>query len=165
MNSRRRITVGVQLLASCALGVIGLGLHSGCGSSYPKCIVVGGKVTYHGKAVGAGSVCFVPVGKEGAKGLLRPASGDLQADGSYVMKTFQPSDGVLPGQYAVSIVAVDYHGAPQRNRDMESGTGKPDFRLPSTIPTKYASPQTSRLKATIPADASGSLRFDFDLID
>jgi hypothetical protein len=131
-----------------------LGALAGCGSSYPKCIIVTGRVTYQGRPVKAGMVSFTRLGPTSSKELVRPASGDLQADGSYTMRTFGSGEGVLPGEYAVTIVAFDY----QRGRD--------EFqRLPSLIPTKYGSPETSGFKAIVPPDVSGPLHFDFALTD
>lgn len=126
----------------------------GCGDKYPKCVRVGGRITYHGKPVKMGMVSFVQTGNEKEGGLLHPATGDIKSDGSYAMQTFRSGDGVLPGDYAVTITAFDY-GSP---RDEQQ-------RLPSLVPAKYGSPQTSGLKATVPADAWGSLQMDFDLKD
>lgn len=137
-----RLTIAVLLAA-------GLG----CGSSYPKCIGVTGHVTYHGKPVTAGIVSFVPIGQPAGGQLVRPATGDLQADGSYVIRTFRDGQGALPGEYAVTIVAYDYS---QKRDELQS--------LPSLIPTEYGAPETSGLKVTIPA-ASGPLQIDFPLTD
>jgi hypothetical protein len=131
-----------------------LGAIAGCGSSYPTCVGVRGRVTYHGKPVKAGMISFTRRGQTSAAELVRPATGELRADGSYTMSTFRSGEGVLPGKYIVTIVAFDYSG----KRDELQ-------RLPSLIPTKYGSPETSGLKATVPSDASGALQLDFDLTD
>jgi hypothetical protein len=41
----------------------------------------------------------------------------------------------------------------------------PAVKLEYAIPAKYVNPHTSGLIATVPADASGSLWFDFELCD
>jgi hypothetical protein len=148
----RRETVG--LLICCWIAAAILGSAAGCGNGYPKCAIVHGRVTYRGKPVGTGVVSFVRVDQAKTGGLVRPATGDLQADGSYEMKTFRDGDGVLPGEYAVSIVSFDYSG---KRNDLQ--------RLPSLIPSKYGLPETSGLKAAVPADASGALQMDFELKD
>jgi hypothetical protein len=125
----------------------------GCGQSHPKCVAVGGQVTYRGQPVKNGCVTFTPIGRTDHGTLVRPATGDVQADGTYVMKTFGRDEGVLPGDYAVSISVFDYSRGLVRNR------------VPSAIPTKYESTETSGLKATIPPDASARLQFNFDLTD
>jgi hypothetical protein len=141
-------------LVGCSTIVVLGGAIGGCGSSYPKCVEVRGRVTYQGKPVKAGIVSFSRLGSTGGNSLVRPAAGDLQADGSYTMRTFRSGEGVLPGEYVVTVVAFDYSG----KRDALQ-------RLPSLIPAKYGSPDTSGLKATVPPDASGRLQVDFDLHD
>lgn len=156
MKRQRRVKEDLPpgRLLGCLAMALFLIAAAGCGDKYPKCVNVRGHVTYQGKPVKAGMVSFTRLGQPGGGELLRPATGDLQADGSYTMKTFRSGEGVLPGEYAVSIVAFDY-GA---KRDEQQ-------RLPTLIPTKYGSPQTSGLKATVPADARGTINFDFDLTD
>lgn len=131
-----------------------LGVAAGCGSSYPKCVGVKGHVTYQGKPVMAGIVSFVRTGQVDGGELVRPAEGDLRADGSFTMRTFRGAEGVLPGEYAVTIVAYDYS---QKRDELQ--------RIPSLIPTKYGAVETSGLKAVVPADVSGPLQVDFPLTD
>jgi hypothetical protein len=153
-NNANGLTLDKQGRLVCwSVAALLAGATAGCGPSYPKCIGVTGQVTYRGKSVGSGIVSFTRLGPTGGK-LDRPAAGDLHADGSYTMRTFRSGEGVLPGEYAVTIVAFDY--ASKRDQFQ---------RLPSLIPTKYGSPQTSGLKATVPPDAAGPIRFDFDLAD
>lgn len=144
------------------VGSLLLAMSAGCGSSYPRCVEVGGRVTYRGQPVKDGWVSFTPVNQTSGEKLMRPASGNLQADGSYIMKTFREGEGVLPGEYAVTIAAFDYSGEVDRKTTADN---RPDRRLPSTVPLKYASPVTSGLKATISADATRQLTFDFNLSD
>jgi hypothetical protein len=138
----------------------------GCGRSGPSCVRVQGRVTHRGKPLGSGSICFTPTGQTLGKAANRPANGELQPDGSYVMQTFGENDGVLPGEYAVSIVAWDY-SRPASNRGPDGRplpagvSGKPA----SLIPEKYSVPEMSGLSATVPADASGPLELNFDLRD
>jgi hypothetical protein len=148
MRHKNRTKLGTSLVVSGLL----LTVLVGCGKSHPSCIQVSGRVTYRGKPVTSGYVSFVRIGQNSAEGLTRPATGELDEGGSYAMKTFQKDDGVLPGEYGVSIVSVEY-----------GHKREPTGALPSLIPRKYASIDTSGLKATVPADASGRLTLDFDL--
>ena len=92
-------------------------LVAGCGRSLPPTVKVSGKVTYRGKPVPHGSVSFLPL--HAAEGVPRqPATGDIQPDGAYEMKTFRCGDGVRPGEYGVTIVS--YRG------------GKTDWAPPRT---------------------------------
>ena len=144
--------------------VFSLGIVAGCGDSKPRRIAVRGNVTYRGKPLGKGTVSFTRIGAGGAS-LNRPATGELQSDGSYAMRTFGQDDGVLPGEYAVTIVSLDYGKRVAADRGATVHGQEPPARLPSLIPEKYGSPQMSGLKASVPPDASGTLRFDFDLAD
>jgi hypothetical protein len=69
----------------------------GCGSRlYP----VRGKVTYaDGKPVTEGMVVFES--KDQANRIT--ARGEIRADGSYELSTYQPGDGALPGKYQVLV--------------------------------------------------------------
>jgi hypothetical protein len=156
----------VGLVALSTATVLSLGLFSGCRDTGPRCVQVRGQVTYKGKPLTAGSICFSRIGQAVGGGLNRPASGELQSDGSYVMQTFGKDDGVLPGEYAVTIAAVDT----TRPASTRGPDGKPlppgvSGQSASLIPEKYGVPEMSGLKVTVPADASGPLQCDFDLHD
>ena len=152
----------VNRILCTAAGILLLGAMAGCGnSSYPKCIQVGGRVTYHGKPVATGSISFTPQGQPTGQAISRPAAGSLAADGSYALTSFREGDGVQPGEYVVTVVSVD-RSAGGSSRDKPPIAG---FSVPSLIPRKYALPTTSGLKAAVPTDASGRLQFNFDLTD
>jgi hypothetical protein len=113
---------------------------SGCGiaggGKAPDLIPVKGKVTYKGKPLTKGKVTFEP------DGFGRPARGELQADGSFVLSTLKEGDGVVAGEHRVSIAGVEKSLAQDRAF------------------TKYASPNTSRLTAEVDRDHT---EFTFDL--
>jgi hypothetical protein len=64
-------------------------------------IPVKGKVTYKGQPVTKGVVRFEP------DGYGRPASGELQADGTFELRTFKPGDGVVAGEHRVTVSELD----------------------------------------------------------
>lgn len=132
-------------------------LLAGCGDSGPTRYPVRGSVTYLGKPVTGGWVSFTRTDKVEKGTPMRPATGELGDDGRYVMKTFGSDDGVMPGEYDVSIVAIDYSKA-KASRD-------PRQPQPFLIPAKYTRPETSGLKVTIPKENSAALEFDFELTD
>jgi hypothetical protein len=156
----RSIILFQRLLPFSFLGGLLPVLSVGCGHTHPECVEVSGHVTYQSRPVKDGWISFAPLATDGGK-LVRPASADLQSDGSYVLKTFRQGDGILPGEYVVAIAAYDYSGATNQNIAPGPLSGR---RLPLTVPVKYTSPQTSGLKATISPEAS-ELQFDFDLKD
>lgn len=127
---------------------------AGCGgaSSAPGTVPVEGKITYQGEPVSKGTITFEPV--EVAEGFpSRPASGNIQSDGTYAMSTFEHRDGVVPGTYKVRIVS------------MESTPTFEDPDLPEVwnIPEKYGKTETSGLTVNVPVDASGTIEQDFEL--
>ena len=127
---------------------------AGCDAGGIKTVPVTGRVTYNGNPVTEGMVTFMPASSP-AGSIYRPATSQLQPDGSYNLRTFEPGDGVIPGEYAVAIVAFDHDtwAPPQYPGD------EPDY----TVPKKYVRPDTSGLEAVIPADASGPLEINFEL--
>lgn len=127
----------------------------GCsGSSSLDTISVEGRVTYKGQPVTQGTVTFLP--RDAAEGTpRRPATGTIQSDGTYRLGTLGPDDGAVPGEYQVVIVSVTGGPSPEQ----------PDAAEVWAIPKHYGNPVQSGLQASIPADAKGPLKFDFDLQD
>lgn len=83
-----------------------LAMFCGCPASGPPVAPVKGKVVYEGKAVEGGMINFRPVAVAGAeKGLLgKPAQGQVQPDGTFVLTTNKPSDGAVIGKHEVTFV-------------------------------------------------------------
>jgi hypothetical protein len=111
----------------------------GCGSaggSASELIPVKGRVTYKGQPLTKGLVQFAP------RNTGREASGQIQADGTFVLTTFKEGDGVVAGKHRVSISELDKSLA--RDRALR----------------KYASPNTSGLTAEVSREQT---EFPFDL--
>lgn len=90
---RRTIALGLLVLLA--------PLSSGCGGG-PKRTPVRGRVLYaDGRPVTAASVCFTPDAAKGNNGQL--ATGLLQRDGTFVLRTYPHGDGALIGAYKVTI--------------------------------------------------------------
>src|SRR5262245_28964183 len=124
----------------------------GCGSGGEGLAVVKGKISYKGKAVPNGTVNFLPADPNKPS-----ATGEIQSDGTYSLKTFQSSrasDGAVIGKHKVVIVAM---------QDMASRLPEERVPLPPPIvPIKYTSPATSDLTAEV-EDKDNVI--DFDLKD
>jgi hypothetical protein len=99
-------------------------------------VPVKGKVTYKGQPLTKGVIRFEP------DDYGRPASGQLQSDGTYVLSTLKEGDGVVAGHHQVSI----------------SGTGSHPAK--EVVPKKYTQRSTSRLAADVSAEHT---EFNFDL--
>ncbi len=134
-NGAQRVVV--SLLASVVL-VPCWGCGTAGSGAQPDLIPVKGKVTYKGKPVTKGKVMFEP------DGYGRPAGGQLQSDGTYVLGTHKEGDGVVAGHHQVSI----------------SGTGSHPAK--EVIPKKYTQRASSKLVADVDAEHT---EFGFDLKD
>jgi len=129
----------------------------GCGSDLPETFRSTGSVTLEGKPLPSVIVTFIP--KKNGSG----ASGTADQQGKFTLSTFSPSDGVLAGDYSVTIIPKD---PPPMGGDSDPGIGtgggspKPGRYTPR-FPSRYGMPEESGLKATV--EAKGKNVFIFDL--
>jgi hypothetical protein len=98
---------------------------------------VSGVVTLDGSKIGPGTIVFAPVGPGG-----RPATGSIESDGSYGLKTSRDS-GLAAGNYRV---AVSIHKMPENVR---RGDRPPMGK--SLIPEKYEDETKSGLQYDVSA--------------
>jgi hypothetical protein len=82
-------------------------LLTGCGSDFGVAPVKG-KVLHNGKAVEGGAVTLHPVEVATAKNDLKgkPASGQVNSDGTFVLSTYGTNDGAVIGKHSVSFFPV-----------------------------------------------------------
>ena len=133
--------------------VVGLALlwATGCKSSGPKMVRIRGMVSYKGAPltnVTQGIVRYAP--KE-ASSSAREATGRIQPDGSFVMTTFQRGDGVVVGEYDITVSA--YSNQELSRQETESGVHSAGPKL--LIPERYLKSSTSGLSDTVAAGHSG----------
>lgn len=152
--------LGVMMLAAV--------VSCGCGDGAPNrdpVYKVRGKVTYKGAPVGGADLTFY---NDETK---RSAFGRTSDSGEYELTTFSANDGAVAGKHAVTIVQVPVPPTLPTLAPVESEEYAPpelntstDPVLPkSTLPEKYASPNTSGLIAVV--NAEGENVVDFDLKD
>jgi hypothetical protein len=111
---------------------------AGCGGAdLPPRVPVSGTVNYQGKPVPNVQVSFVPVDNQKS----RPGQGTTDASGKFVIATFEAGDGVMPGEYKITVSALDASG----------GNEKKEKAAKSPIPIKYAKAETSGLVEKISA--------------
>lgn len=102
---------------------------------------VSGKVTLDGEPIGPGVVIFAPVA-----GDENPATGAIQTDGSYFLKTSR-EEGLRPGKYKV---AVQINEIPT-----DLAPGQRDMRpAKSRIPIKYIDVKSSGMEYDVAAGSS-----------
>jgi len=116
-----------------------LGVLEGCGPARPVLLPASGIVSLDGKPLPDAAVMFHPTSGG------RPATGVTDVSGKFVLGTFKPRDGALPGSHTVTIACRE-----------ETSPG--DVRW--IAPEIYSLADQSGLSADV---AKGSLTFNFDL--
>ena len=138
-----RILIGRLVAFSCLMS-----LMIGCGNPHGTVKVSGNVVVDGQPPPGPGTLSFTVV--EPASGFpSRPAMAKFGNDGKYVVTSFDPGDGLVPGKYKVSVEC--YETPP----NME---GKP---VKSYIDAEYMNGETSGLELDI---EPGSSPVVFDIV-
>ena len=146
----------MRFVANCVL-LVAAGLSAvGCSSKdddRPERVPVRGAVTYKGKPVEGASVVFSPVtpGNPGA-------SGTTDANGEFVLQTFEDEDGAVPGQYQVGIAKteIDFSQVEEvvedpNNPDASYNPFGPPPKQTPLLPKKYTVAENSGLTAEVKA--------------
>ena len=118
---------------------------------------VEGVVLLDGKPVVGATVQFVPQEKG------RDGTGETDKSGQFVMSTFQPRDGMLPGSYKVVISPPTGTADPAQYKSAEeamAAASKQATKKDSApaFPQKYARPDQTPLTQEVPV--KGKLRFE-----
>lgn len=150
------VSRGAAIHRELVLGLFVLSLI-GCDQG-PQTVPVHGKVTYQGKPVPTGTVRFHPV----SGGAV--AVGPIQSDGSYKLARKVPGDGVLPGDYQVTIEAIESSDAGpsgpitiEQELELDITEGP---RSKALVPEKYAALESTDLTASV---KPGDNEINFDL--
>lgn len=146
LSSRRADPV--RVFTTIAIAAVLLLAAVGCGPAEKRVATapVKGKISYKGAPVTTGNVMFIPSGGG------PPATAEIQADGTYSLKTYEPEDGAVPGDHVVTVTAI------------QLSTGSPEDPASDPkllVPTKYSSSKTSGLTASV-ADGENAVDFDLD---
>jgi hypothetical protein len=126
----------------------------GCGKPKYEIVKVQGTVTYQGQPLKQGDISFIPEQVEG-DGLRRMAVSAINDQGEYVLNSFKPGDGVIPGEYKVIIVSRDKASTEASDAEIAA--------LKWHAPKVYSSVTTTPLKATVSSDAPTPIQLDFAL--
>jgi hypothetical protein len=112
----------------------------GCGTServIPRTYPVNGRVVLgNGAPLTAGRIAFVP-----RDVLIPPASGSIEADGSFRLTTKVDGDGAAPGEYKVRIEPAETPDAPRRGRRLK-------------FPVKFVDEDSSGILVTVRAETN-----------
>lgn len=126
----------------------------GCGGGKgdrQKTVPVKGTVTFSGTPVPHGSLLFVPVNSG------PPAQANLKTDGTFTVGTYDTSDGMIPGEYRVTISGQMVAPDPNANETPDADAVLPDVK---PLPNKYGAESTSGLTVTISETEKNELTFD-----
>jgi len=137
-RQRHRLMVGVGVFAAVCIAL------AGCGESGPKLNPVKGKVLFKGQPAGGAQIVFHPAsaGSAANGGSAEPETpqpkpyGAVGADGSFSLRTEPFGEGAPAGDYNVTASWII--------RDAND-----PLKSTSKLPTKYADPTASGLKATV----------------
>ena len=136
---RALVAILVSLMSSALMG--------GCGPSGPDRVQVVGEVTFDAAPPpAAGTVYFAPI--EPAEGLPRRGGYGVfgKGDGTFVVGSVKPDDGLVPGKYRVTIEC------------WEQSPGDDGTPGKSLIPDGYTPPELE-----IEVGAGGQVRADYDI--
>ena len=138
--------------------VVGLALEcaTGCKSSGPQMVRIRGIVSYQGAPLTNVTQGIVRYSPKGAGSGAREATGRIQPDGTFVMTTFQKDDGVVVGEYDITVSA--YSGQELSRQQTESGVQSAGPKL--MIPEKYLKPSTSGLSDTVASGHPGTKQIE-----
>jgi hypothetical protein len=139
---RRLVYCGATFVAAALAIQLG-----GCGPDRPETTPVTGTVLYRGQPVAHACVMFFPEGS-------RPAATKTDEQGRFSLFTFKADDGAVLGVHTV--VIAKYQEAPGGDPDAIYA----DANTVPMLPEKYASPETSPLKATVTAEGPNDFRFE-----
>jgi hypothetical protein len=157
-SGSQSVTLALRLRLMRALQAAAIALLlAGCGSSGTT--PVEGTVLLDGQPLAGASIHFVA-----QEGPGRDATGHTDSNGQFAMSTFQPRDGMVPGNYKVVISpptgTADTAAYASADEAMVAA-GKREATQPSAasaFPQKYARPDQTPLTQEVPV--SGKLRFD-----
>lgn len=100
---------------------------AGCSDGRPVRVPVAGRVTIDGQPVAKGYILFIPEGN-------RSAQARIDAQGNFVLGTFEETDGAVLGKHRVAVIS----------REVLSPT-----KIRWLAPQKYVDPRLSPLTVTI----------------
>ena len=147
---------------ACGLFLLILCLLVGCrdGSKLKGLVPCAGTVMWKGEPVGGASLAFVPKDPDQN---LRVAATQTDAQGKFVVTTLTPQDGIMPGEYIVSVGKWEYYGP-----ELPPTMGRDGFIVQhvrpqrNILPPQYESLTNPKIVVTIPQKGNKNLEFVLD---
>jgi len=126
----------------------------GCGGGK---VPVTGNVLLDGKPLEGATVTFHPA--EQGKGQM--ATGTTDKDGVFRLSTTKPDDGAVPGEYKVTVTAVQGAVAPQGKGMKDAFQGyekaRKETKSKSLVPASYGDAAKTELRQKVPPDGKVTL--------
>jgi hypothetical protein len=148
---------GVVRRLLCASALLLVAGTAGCTPSGPPMEPVTGVVLYHGRPVERARVMFV--GPDSP----RAAVGTTNDAGEFRLSTMSEGDGAVVGEHQVTVTSFTPEAIAKMSNAEQEALGRGQKVQGSSLPTKYASFETSGLSATV--EAGGKNHFQFELTD
>ena len=168
-SSSKCTSIRISILPGSFVSALIVAAVSGCGGN--GTVPINPLFLYDGQPLADASVAFVRT--TGEKG--RGSFGTTEKDGRAKMTTYQPNDGVPPGQYQIVVIkppanAMTFEPTAEEMKDpkiiarmssMQDSVPKgPGKRVRTTIPEVYSDPGTTPLTCTVTKSTSD---FTFEL--
>jgi hypothetical protein len=126
----------------------------GCGGLASKLVPTEGIVTLDGVPFAGAMVTFHPDGEQG-----HVATGLTATDGTFQLETYASADGVLPGNYKVTVTKTDAVAPPPAGNDpakhkewmMKAMFNRPAKKArEASVPKEYADAAKTPLRVRVP---------------
>lgn len=134
----------------------------GCGGSSadrPDTVPVSGIVRHNDQPVEGATVIFAPTGHQYA------AAGQTNAEGRFTLRTFEPDDGAVPGDFRVTVRKVEVTsqgGAISDDAGGAADAGGPPPQEQWHLPGRYANASTSGLTASVAESEQEDFEFKLE---
>jgi hypothetical protein len=135
----------------------------GCGGSdrskakRPKVVPADGVITYQGKPLDGATIVLSPTG-DGKTG----ASAMSDVEGKFQLSAFPPDMGAVPGEYKVGVSKQSVVVMPEPPPGMHAEDMPRPPKPKALIPDKFANPEKSGLKTTVPEAGSTELKIELN---
>lgn len=144
----------IKKVYGCFILALTFAVQLGCGAAgppdkRPDRVAFAGTAKLNGAGVEEAFVTFHPVDSKGYG-----ASAKTDANGKFVMGTFKSDDGVVPGEYTVTVTKgkeAAAAAAPILTDDPRYNGAPPETKtvVENDLPAKFSDPLTSGVKVTV----------------
>ena len=161
-NSAMKMNISAYFLFGvCVLTVAGCGSSPGGPDKRPERVAFAGTAKLNGIGIEEALITFHATSNPGYG-----ASAKTDANGNFVMGTFTSNDGVVPGEYEVTVMKGEIKADVQEtiSTDDPRYNGAPEETAPvepiNVLPAKFQDPKTSGVKVTV-TDADKNFQLEF----